>query len=85
MFAMSGLGRGRGFSFKRIEVSPYVRELVVKKLREASQYLERVIKWVTVSLLRKTLCREVWIPLTLSCVVREYKIPIGGDVRVERG
>ena len=83
VFQQSGLGRGRGFSYKRIRVSPSVRALVIKKLREAIQYLEHVVESVVVSLLEKTIRREIWIPLTVP-VVRERRIPIGG-VRVERG
>jgi hypothetical protein len=82
VFQQSGLGRGRGFSYKRIRVSPSVRALVIKKLREAIQCLEYVVESVVVSLLEKTIGREMWIPLT--SVVRERRIPIGG-VRVERG
>jgi hypothetical protein len=83
-FEVSGLGRGRGFSHKRIEVSSFVRELVMGKLKEVLQYLERVVEWVAVDLSRKVLYREMWIPLIALRVVREHKIPIGGGVRVER-
>jgi len=83
MFLQSGLGRGRGFSYKRIKLSHSVRALVMKKLREAIQYLEHVVESVVVGLLEKAIRREVWIPLSAP-VVRERRIPIGG-VRVERG
>jgi len=81
VFQISGLGRGRGFSYRRMRVSPSVRALVMKKLREVIQYLEHVVESVVLSLLEKTIRHEVWVPLTV--VVRERRIPIGG-VRVER-
>lgn len=84
-FEVSGLGRGRGFSHRHVEVNPSVRVLVAKKLKEISQYLERVIEQIVISVVGRAISREVWLPLWRSRVVKEYTIPIGGGVRVERG
>jgi hypothetical protein len=84
-FEVSGLGRGRGFSHKRIKISLSVRELVMRKLKEVLQHLERVVELVAVDLSRRVLYREMWIPLVALRVVREHKIPIGGGVRIGRG